>query len=175
MGSLQTWSSNEFFSAAVLKQRKRARLKIQTPRRVRYLLHYFDQNSTVPHWARRGRLEIFQSSKGSNFDQRMLFNGSHGFLRFFTRFSTQKVWLSQRDHSHTIRLANAQLKWMPGRFLKNSSFMLFKAVKNNKLGSVKIFSGIKWTLQADFSKGLGMGFFKDVSDGFTKGALRAIK
>ena len=27
MGSLQTWSSNEFFSAAVLKQRKRASVK----------------------------------------------------------------------------------------------------------------------------------------------------
>ena len=48
MGSLQTWSSNEFFSAAVLKQRKRAQLKTQTPKRVRYLLHYFDQNSYSP-------------------------------------------------------------------------------------------------------------------------------
>jgi hypothetical protein len=27
MGSLQTWSSNEFFSAAVLKQRKKASVK----------------------------------------------------------------------------------------------------------------------------------------------------
>jgi hypothetical protein len=27
MGSLQTWSSNKFFSAAVLKQRKRPQLK----------------------------------------------------------------------------------------------------------------------------------------------------
>jgi hypothetical protein len=41
MGSLQTWSSNEFFSAAVLKQRKRARLKIQTPKWVRYLFALF--------------------------------------------------------------------------------------------------------------------------------------
>ena len=54
-------------------------------------------------------------------------------------------------------------------------FYAFKAVKNNKLGSVKTFRGIKWTLQADFSKGLGMGFFKDVSDGFTKGALQSDK
>ena len=43
--------------------------------------------------------------------------------------------------------------------------MLFKAVKNNKLDSVKISRGIKRTLQADF--------FKGVSDGFTKGALQS--
>jgi hypothetical protein len=34
----KTWSSNEFFSAAVLKQKeKEPQLKIQTPKRVRYL------------------------------------------------------------------------------------------------------------------------------------------
>jgi hypothetical protein len=43
--------------------------------------------------------------------------------------------------------------------------MLFKAVKNIKLDSVKISRGIKRTLQADF--------FKGVSDGFTKGALQS--
>ncbi len=53
MGSLQTWSSNVFFSAAVLKQRKRPQLKIQTPKRDRYLWHYFDQNSTqIKIWIR---------------------------------------------------------------------------------------------------------------------------
>ena len=37
----KTWSSNEFFSAAVLKQKeKRPQLKIQTPKRVRYLWYY---------------------------------------------------------------------------------------------------------------------------------------
>jgi hypothetical protein len=39
--SCKTWSSNKFFSAAVLKQRKRPQLKIQTQKRIRYLLHYF--------------------------------------------------------------------------------------------------------------------------------------
>jgi hypothetical protein len=33
----KTWSSNEFFSAAVLKQRKRPQLKIQTKRWTQYL------------------------------------------------------------------------------------------------------------------------------------------
>ncbi len=45
IGSLQTWSSNEFFSAAVLLKGKRPQLKIQTQKRIRYLLHYFGQNS----------------------------------------------------------------------------------------------------------------------------------
>jgi hypothetical protein len=68
---------------------------------------------------------------------------SMDFFAFFTRFSTQKTFLSQRDHSHTVRVANAQLKKNAGPISQNSSFMLFKAVKNNKLDSVKISRGIK--------------------------------
>jgi hypothetical protein len=87
--------------------------------------------------------DFFQSSKGSNFDQRMHFNDFHGFLRFFHTVFNAKTFLSQRDHSHTVRVANAQLKKNAGPISQNSSFMLFKAVKNNKLDSVKISRGIK--------------------------------
>ena len=54
--------------------------------------------------------------------------------------------------------------------------MLLQSSKNNKLGSVaKIPEVLNERFKRIFSKGLDMGFFKDVSDGFTKGALRAIK
>ncbi len=46
--------------------------------------------------------------------------------------------------------------------------MLHQSGKNNKLGSIKNSRGIIRTLQADFSKGLDTGFFKDVSDGLQK-------
>jgi hypothetical protein len=59
------------------------------------------------------------------------------FFAFSHGFSTQKSFLSQRDHSHTVRLAKAQITRMLGQFLKNLSFMLHQSGKNNKLGSVK--------------------------------------
>ena len=122
----------------------------------------FLQSPTGDAW---WRLEFFQSSKKRTILTNVcLFNGSHGFLRFFTRFSTQKTFLSQRDHSHTVPLAKAQLTRMPSQFLKNSSFKLFQSGKNYKLGSVKNSRGFVWTLQADFSKGYDIGFFKGVSD-----------
>jgi hypothetical protein len=43
-------------------------------------------------------------------------------------------------------------------------FLLHQSGKNNKLGSVKNSRGFVWTLQADFSKGFCIRFFKDVSD-----------
>jgi hypothetical protein len=46
--------------------------------------------------------------------------------------------------------------------------MLHQRGKNNKLGSVKNSRGIIRTLQADFSKGFGIRFFKDVSDDLQK-------
>jgi hypothetical protein len=57
---------------------------------------------------------------------------------------------------------------MPGRFLKNSSFTLHQSGKNNKLGSVKNPRDIIRTLQADFSRGFDIGFFKGVSDDLQK-------
>ena len=122
---LQMNSSQQQF----LNKGKRPQLKIQTQKRIRYLLHYFGQNSNSPPPGTQRAFGVSQSSKRGDFDQRMLFNGSHGFLRFFTRFSTQKTFLSQRDHSHTVRVANAQLKKNAGPISQNSSFMLFKAVK----------------------------------------------
>jgi len=59
----------------------------------------------------------------------MHFNDFHGFLRFFHTVFNAKTFLSQRDHSHTVRVANAQLKKNAGPISHNSSFMLFKAVK----------------------------------------------
>jgi hypothetical protein len=59
----------------------------------------------------------------------MHFNDFHGFLRFFHTVFNAKTFLSQRDHSHTVRVANAQLKKNAGPISQNSSFMLFKAVK----------------------------------------------
>jgi hypothetical protein len=81
---------------------------------------------------------FFKVQKRGDLDQRMLFNGSHRFLRFFTRFSTQKTFLSQRDHSHTGPLAKAQLTRMPSQFLKNSSFKLFQSDKNNNSAPLRI-------------------------------------
>jgi hypothetical protein len=75
------------------------------------------------------------------------------FFAFSHGFNTKSL-ISQRDHLHTVRLANAQLTRMPGQFLKNSSFMLHQSGKNNKLGSVKNSRDFIRTLQADFSKGL---------------------
>jgi hypothetical protein len=86
---------------------------------------------------------------------------------FHTVFNTKSL-LSQRDHSHTIRLAKAQLVRMPGQFLKNLSFKLHQSGKNNKLGSVKNSRDCIRTLQADFSKGFDIGFFKGVSDDLQK-------
>jgi hypothetical protein len=55
-------------------------------------------------------------------------------------------------------------------------FLLHQSGKNNKLGSVtKIPEVLNERFKRIFSKGLDIGFFKDVSDDFTKGALRAIK
>jgi hypothetical protein len=86
---------------------------------------------------------------------------------FHTVFNTKSL-LSQRDHSHTVWLAKAQLVRMPGQFLKNSSFKLHQSGKNNKLGSVKNSRDCIGTLQADFSKGFDIGFFKGVSDDLQK-------
>jgi capsule polysaccharide export protein KpsE/RkpR len=54
---------------------------------------------------------------------------SMDFFAFFHTVFNAKTFLSQRDHSHTVRVANAQLKKNAGPISQNSSFMLFKAVK----------------------------------------------
>jgi hypothetical protein len=112
-----------------LNKRKKASVKNSNTEAGPVPLVLFDPDSTVPHRARWGRWRFFQSSKGSNFDQRMHFNDFHGFLRFFHTVFNAKTFLSQRDHSHTVRVANAQLKKNAGPISQNSSFMLFKAVK----------------------------------------------
>jgi len=126
----KTWSSNEFFSAAVLKQRKKGLSKKSKHRSgsgtfciilIRIL--------TVPHWACRGRLEVFQSSKRGNFDQRMLFNGSHGFLRFFTRFSTQKVYFHSKTTRTPFGLPKPNLHECWADFSKIRLLCFIKAVK----------------------------------------------
>jgi hypothetical protein len=101
----------------------------------------------------------------------MLFDGFHGFLRFFTRFSTQKTFLSQRDHSHTVPLANAQLTRMPGRFLKNSSFCFIKAVKIINSAPLKI-PEVLYERFKRISQKVDIGFFKRCLRRFTKGALK---
>jgi hypothetical protein len=53
--------------------------------------------------------------------------------------------------------------------------LLHQSGKNNKLGSVTKFPEVLNERFKRISKGLDIGFFKDVSDDFTKGALRAIK
>ncbi len=118
IGSLQLGLQMNSSQQRFLNKRKRASVKNSNTEAGPVPLALFDQNSTVPHRARRGRWRFFQSSKGSNFDQRMLFNVSHGFLRSYTRFSTQKLFF----HSETTRtpfgLPTRNVKRMPGRFLK---------------------------------------------------------
>jgi hypothetical protein len=54
---------------------------------------------------------------------------SMDFFAFFTRFSTQKTFLSQRDHSPTIRLADAQLKMNAGLTSQKFVFYAFQSGK----------------------------------------------
>jgi hypothetical protein len=113
-------------------------------------------------------LEFFKVQKEDHFDQRMPFQRLPWISSLFHTVFNAKSLLSQRDHSHTVRLAKAQLIRMPGQVLKNSSLMLHQSGKNNKLGSVKNSRDCIRTLQADFSKGFDTGFFKDVSDDLQK-------
>ena len=121
---LQMNSSQQQF----LNKEKRPQLKIQTPKRIRYLLHYFGQNSNSPPLGTQGGFGVFQSSKRGTIDQRMLFNDSHGLLRFFTRFSTQKLVFHSEITRTPFGLPTRNLKECRADFSK-SSFMLFKAVK----------------------------------------------
>jgi len=54
---------------------------------------------------------------------------SMDFFAFFTRFSTQKIQLSQRDHSPTVRLADAQLKMNAGLTSQKFVFYAFQSGK----------------------------------------------
>jgi hypothetical protein len=85
------------------------------------------------------------------------------FFAFSHGFSTQKFDF----HSETTRtpfgLPTRNLYECRADFSKIHLLCFFKSGKNNKLGSVKNSRGIIRTLQADFSKGFGIRFFKDVS------------
>ena len=111
---LQMNSSQQRF----LNKRKKASVKNSNTEAGPVPLALFDQNSTVPHRARRGRWRFFKVQKDAIFDQRMLFNDPMDFFAFFTRFLTQKLFF----HSETTRtpfgLPTRNLKRMPGRFLK---------------------------------------------------------
>ena len=104
----------------------------------------------------------------------MLFNDSHGFLRFFHTVFNTKTFLSQRDHSHTVRVANAQLKKNAGPISQNSSFMLFKAVKIINSTPSKFPEVLNKRFKRISSKSLDMEFSKMSQTVLQKGALRAI-
>jgi hypothetical protein len=90
--------------------------------------------------------------KEDHFDQRMPFQWLPWISSLFHTVFNTKSLLSQQDHSHTVRLAKAQLTRMLGRFLKNLSFMLHQSGKNNKLGSVKKFQRFYMNASSGFLK-----------------------
>jgi hypothetical protein len=59
----------------------------------------------------------------------MHFNDFHGFLRFFHTIFDTKTSLSQRDHSPTVRLADAQLKMNAGLTSQKFVFYAFQSGK----------------------------------------------
>ena len=127
----KTWTSNEFFSAAVLKQKKKASVKKSKHRSgsgtfciilVRIL--------TVPHRGRRGRLEFFKVQK------RMILTNVCFFQQlpwinfaFSHGFSTQKFTFSARPLAQRSAFQAQVNKMMPGQLHKNSSFLLHQSGK----------------------------------------------
>ncbi len=126
----KTWSSNEFFSAAVLKQRKKASVKNPNTEADRYLLHCFGKNSNSPPPGTQMAFGVFQSSKKRTILTNVcLFNGSHGFLHFFTRFSTQKVYFNSETTCTPLGLPKRNLQECRANFSKICLLCFIKAVK----------------------------------------------
>jgi hypothetical protein len=122
-----------------LNKGKRPQLKIQTQKWIRYLLHYLGKNFNSPPPRTKMEFGVFQSSKKRTILTNVcLFNGSHGFLRFFTRFSTQKVYF----HSETTRtpfgLPKRNLQECRANFSKIHLLCFVKAVKIINLAPLKI-------------------------------------
>ena len=97
-----------------------------------------------------------------------LFNSSHGFLRFFTRFSTQKIYF----HSETTRtpfgLPKRNLHECRADFSKIRLLCFFKAVKIMNSAPLKIPEVLYERFKRIFSKGLDIGFFQRCLRRFTK-------
>jgi hypothetical protein len=97
------------------------------------------------------------------------------FFAFSHGFQHKKVYF----HSETTRtpfgLPKRNLQECRANFSEIRLLCFFKAVKNNKLGSVKNSRDIIRTFQADFSKGFDKGFFKGVSDDLPKDAFKGTK
>ena len=97
----KTWSSNEFFSAAVLKQKKKASVKKSKHRSgsgtfciilVRIL--------TVPHWGRRGRLEFFKVQKEALLTNVCFSTAPMDFFAFSHGFQHKKFTFTARPLAH---------------------------------------------------------------------------
>jgi hypothetical protein len=139
MGSLQTWSSNEFFSAAVLKQRKKASVKNPNTEAdpVPFALFWKDFQQS-PTGDADGVWSFSKFKKEDNFDQRMPFQQLPWISSLFhSVFQHKKVCF----HSETTRtlygLPKCRLLECQANFSKICLLCFIKAVKNNKLGSVK--------------------------------------
>jgi hypothetical protein len=110
------------------------------------------------------RLEFFKVQKRGPFWPTYAFSTtpmdffafSHGFQH--KKFTFTAWPLAHRSACQSATYTNA------GPISQKFVFMLHQSGKNNKLGSVKNSRGFVWTLQADFSKGFDIGFFKGVSD-----------
>ncbi len=102
---LQMNSSQQQF----LNKGKRPQLKIQTQKQIRYLLHYFGKIFNSPPPGTLMEFGVFQSSKKRTILTNVcLFNSSHGFLRFFTRFfNTKKFAFTARPLAHCTACQSA--------------------------------------------------------------------
>jgi hypothetical protein len=86
------------------------------------------------------------------------------FFAFSHGFSTQKVYFHSKTTRTPFGLPKRKLLECRANFSKFRLLSFIKAVKNNKLGSVKNSRDFTQTLQADFSKGFDRRFFISVSD-----------
>ncbi len=122
---LQMNSSQQRF----LNKRKKASVKNSNTEAGPVPLALFWSEFYSPPQGPQRALEIFQSSKRKQFWPTYAFQWFPWIPSLFHTIFDTKTFLSQRDHSHTVRVTNAQLKKNAGPISQNSSFMLFKAVK----------------------------------------------
>jgi hypothetical protein len=83
---------------------------------------------------------------------------------FHTVFQHKKFTFTARPLAHRSACQSAGKYECRADFSRIRLLCFIKAVKNNKLGSVKNSRGFTRTLQADFSKDFDRRFFNGVSD-----------
>ncbi len=131
-------------------------------------LHYFGQNSNSPPLGTQRAFGGFSKFKKRRFWPTYAFQRFPWISSLFhTVFNSKSLTFTARPLAYRSACQSATYT-NAGLISQKFVFMLHQSSKNNKFGSVKNSRGIIWTLQADFSKGFDIGFFKGVSDDLQK-------